>query len=240
MRRTSSISSASIDSRPAVSTMSTSRPSRTASSRPFLATVTGSDGFAEDRDPCLTAQHPELLDGGRPLQVGADEERVASLPPLVPEGQLAGRGGLAGALQTGQQNHGRRPRRVGQPERIAAQDVSQLVVDDLHDLLARSQALREVHPDELLADPRDEIPDDPQVDVRLQQGQPDLPQRLVDVGLAQPAPSAQPAEDRVEAVGQALEHRAGGTSDMGRFSLDDPLRLACLARKSSAFAQAMG
>ncbi len=61
-------------------------------------------------------------------------------------------------------------------------------------------------PDELLADPGDEVPDDPEVDVGLQQGQADLPQRLVDVGLAQPAAPAQPAEDRVEAVGQALEH----------------------------------
>ena len=52
----------------------------------------------------------------------------------------------------------------------------------------------------------DEVPDDPEVDVGLEQGQADLPERLVDVGFAQPAPPAQPAEDGVEAVGQALEH----------------------------------
>ena len=81
-------------------------------------------------------------------------------------------------------------------------------MDDLDDLLARSEALRQVDPDQLLADPSDEVPDDPQVDVRLQEGQPDLPQRLVDVGFAQPAAAAQAAEDGIEAIGEALEHAA--------------------------------
>jgi lipooligosaccharide transport system ATP-binding protein len=84
--------------------------------------------------------------------------------------------------------------------------VAQLVVDDLDDLLTGSEALREIHPDQLVANSRHEVPDDAQVDVRLQQGQADLAQGFVDVGFAQAAAAAQPAEDRVEAVGKGLEH----------------------------------
>jgi hypothetical protein len=89
MRRTSSMRSASMDSRPAVSTMSTSRPRRTASSRPFLATVTGSDGLAEHRHAGLLAEHPELLDRRRALQVGAHEQWVAALVRLYQEASFA-------------------------------------------------------------------------------------------------------------------------------------------------------
>ena len=92
--------------------------------------------LAEDRDPGLLAEDPELLDGGRALQVGADEQRVATLAPLVPRRQLGGGGGLAGSLQAGQKNDGRRAGGVGEPQGLAAQDVAQLVVDDLDDLLA--------------------------------------------------------------------------------------------------------
>ena len=66
----------------------------------------------------------------------------------------------------------------------------------------------DLDPDQLLADPPDEVPDDPQVDVGLQQRQPDLSQRLVDVGFAQPAAAAEAAEDGIETVGEALEHAA--------------------------------
>ena len=35
--------------------------------------------LAEDGHVDLLAEHPQLLDGGRPLEVGADEQRVAAL-----------------------------------------------------------------------------------------------------------------------------------------------------------------
>src|SRR5690606_16337647 len=42
----------------------------------------GLDGVtrpAEDRDADALAHRPQLLDGGRPLEVGTDEDRVAAL-----------------------------------------------------------------------------------------------------------------------------------------------------------------
>ena len=60
-----------------------------------------------------------------------------------------------------------------------------------------------------LADPADEGPHDPEVDVGLEQGQADLAQDLVDVGVAQPAPAPQAGEDGVEAVGEGVEHAVG-------------------------------
>ena len=88
-----------------MSTISTSRPSRWASSRPARATDTGSVGLGEDGHADLAAQDPELLDGGRALEVGPDEHGVAALL-LEPAGQLAGGGRLARALEAGQ--HARR------------------------------------------------------------------------------------------------------------------------------------
>ncbi len=65
--------------------------------------------LAEDGDADLAAEHAELLDGGRALQVGADEQRVAALL-LEPAGELGRGGRLAGALQPGEQHDRRRLR----------------------------------------------------------------------------------------------------------------------------------
>ena len=68
-----------------------------------MATATGSVGSLEHGDAGLAAEHPQLLDGGRPLEVGADQQRIAALL-LEPAGQLGRGGGLARALQAGQQD----------------------------------------------------------------------------------------------------------------------------------------
>ena len=74
--------------------------------------------------------------------------------------------------------------RHGQPVRGAAEQLDQLVVDDLHDLLARGEALEDLLPDGLLADALDEGPDDLEVDVGLEEGDAHLAERLLDVLLA--------------------------------------------------------
>ena len=66
----------------------------------------------------------------------------------------------------------------------APRSVDELVVDDLHDLLAGVQALEDLRPDRLLADAGDEVLDDLEVDVGLEQAQADLAHRGVDVRLA--------------------------------------------------------
>ena len=119
IRRTWSIISASMARRPAVSTMSTSLPEaaglvetllghrdRIAGARPGRLVV------AEDADVDLAAEGAQLLDRGGPLEVGADEERVAALA-LEPAGQLGRVGRLARALEAGHQHDRRRAGGVG-------------------------------------------------------------------------------------------------------------------------------
>ncbi len=199
-----------------------------------MATVTGSDGSLNTGTPACSPRIRSCSTAAGRWRSAPTSSGLRPSLRLYQRGQLGRGGGLAGSLQAGQQHDRRRAGGVGEPEGLAAEDGAQLVVDDLDDLLARGQALGEVDPDQLLPDPRHEVADDPKVDVGLQQGQADLAQGLVDVGFAQPAPAAQPAEDGVEAVGQGLEH--GGLEH----SVDDPLRLARLARKSPASAEAMG
>ena len=64
----------------------------------------------------------------------------------------------------------------------------------------------ELDADGPLADPVEHPAHDLEVDVGLEQGDPDLPQDLVDVGLAEAALAPQAGEDRVEPVGEGVEH----------------------------------
>ncbi len=69
-------------------------------------TSTGCGGdFAEDRHADLFAEHLELLDGGGPLQVGGDEQRLAAALAQR-QGELAGGGRLALTLQAAEHEDG--------------------------------------------------------------------------------------------------------------------------------------
>ncbi len=108
-----------------------------------------------------------------------------------------------------------------------AEQFRELVVDDLHDLLARRQALADVLPERALAHVRDEGLDDVEVDVGLEEREPHLAHRarkrlLVD----DPAP-AEVAEGALELVGQCVEHSPpgyrGGFLDLRSSHLADGL-----------------
>ena len=71
--------------------MTTSRPTRTRLGDALLRDRHGVGRLGEDRRADLAAEHPELFDRGRALEVGTDEERVAALL-AEPAGEL-GRGG---------------------------------------------------------------------------------------------------------------------------------------------------
>ena len=90
--------------------------------------------------------------------------------------------------------------------RGAAQQIDQLAVDDLHHLLARGEAPEDLVPHGLLADPLDEGPDDLEVDVGLEEGDPHLPERLLDVLLGEAAGAPEAVEDRLETLRQGFEH----------------------------------
>ena len=98
----------------------------------------------------------------------------------------------------------------GGPDRSSlrrlAQRRQQLLVDDLDDLLRRRQALHHLGADGALADARDELLDDLEVDVGFEQRQAHLAQRGIDVLLGQAAARGQLIEDRVQLGLQALEH----------------------------------
>ena len=80
----------------------------------------------------------------------------------------------------------------------AAQQLDQLVEDDLHDLLGRRERRQHVLADRALPDPLHEGAHDLEVDVGLQEGQADFAQRLLDVVLGEPAAAAQAVEDTLK------------------------------------------
>ncbi len=90
--------------------------------------------------------------------------------------------------------------------RLATHQVGELVVDDLHDLLAGVELADQLRAQAALLDLGGELLDDLEVDVRLEQGQADLAHRRVDVLLAQRAVLAQVAERGLELLGEGVEH----------------------------------
>jgi hypothetical protein len=138
-------------------------------------------------------------------RIGGDEQRRVALA-LQPAAQLAGQRRLTGTLETGQHDHGRRLLRQPDPAGLAAEDLDELLVDDLDDLLGRVQRLRDVGTAGAFLDGVDEGADDRQRDVGLQQRDADLARGGIDVGVGQPALAPQAGEDLVQAVGEGLEH----------------------------------
>ncbi len=83
----------------------------------------------------LRRHNTQLLDRRRAPHVGGHDDRVASLL-CEPLGELAGRRGLARALQPEHQDHARPVRRFLQPALRIAEQREQLIANDLDDLLA--------------------------------------------------------------------------------------------------------
>jgi len=105
--------------------------------------------------------------------------------------------GLARTLQADQHDHRGRMRGRRQAMAAAAEQLDQLVVDDLHHLLGGRERLEDVLADGPLAHALHEAAHDLEVDVGFQQGHAHLAQRFLDIVLAQPAAAAQPVEDRL-------------------------------------------
>ena len=187
------MSSSSTWSRPAVSTITVFRPSRSASTTPGARDRDRVGRLGEDRHADAVAEHRELVDGGRALEVGGDEEHALALLVLEQPSELRGGGRLARALEPGEHDHGRRLRRdVRSFAARAAERRDELFVDDLDDLLTRAEALGDLGAGRALLQASDEALDDADVHVGLEQREPDLASHLVDVGRRElpPAPAA--------------------------------------------------
>ncbi len=126
----------------------------------------------------------QLLDGGRAPNVGRNDDRMASLfrQPLR---ELAGRRGLARALQAEHQDHARPRRRFLQPALGIAEQREQLIPDDLDDLLRRVQTLLNLAIHRAIAHAIDECLDDLEVDVGFEQRQADLAKHPLNRGLCE-------------------------------------------------------
>ena len=152
----------------------------TLAARPFEPTARRLDRVLRvrpvDRHLNLLAELLELVDRRGALQIGRDEPRPAALLAQV-QRELAGGGRLARALQAGEQDDRELPER--EAGLALAHQLRQLVVDDLHDLLAGGQALEGTRQPPL-TDGGDEVAHHREVDIRLEQRQPDLAHRTRD------------------------------------------------------------
>ena len=148
----------------------------------------------DDGNVDLVSQQLQLLDRCRTPEVASDEERPLALALQQPR-ELPRRRRLPGTLKAGEHDDRRRLRRPRQRRRRAAEDLDQLVVDDLHDRLRRRERLAYLFAHRALAHPADERAHDVRVHVGLEQREPDLAQDFVDLLLGKTAAAAEAAED---------------------------------------------
>ena len=156
------ISSASTPSRPAVSTMTTSymlllrrarsRRARRPTGSPTPLPGSGANTGTPARSPTTCSWVTAL---GRCRSAATSTRRVALA--AQPVGELAGERRLAGALQAGEHDHGRRVLGEPQPAGLAAEDRDELLVDDLDDLLRRVERLVHLGALRALPDRGDEV-----------------------------------------------------------------------------------
>ena len=112
----------------------------------------------KDRHVDLLAERLQLGDRGWSIRVGRHKQRrVAHLADL--HGEFAGGGRLARPLQTNKHDDGGRFARHRQARWRRAQQLDQLVVDELDDRLRRGQAVQDVLADRFLFDRGDELAD---------------------------------------------------------------------------------
>jgi hypothetical protein len=160
-------------------------------------------GRLQHLDTDTAAHLDELLDRRGPLQIGGHQQRMPA-PLGEPFGQLAGRRRLAGSLEATEQHHRRATGQLQLVPPFTQQD-DQLVANDLYDLLCRCEALENILTKRLLAHPCHKGLDDLEVDIRLQQGQADLPHRRLEDFLRHSPLALETAEDVLQLGCESFE-----------------------------------
>jgi hypothetical protein len=127
-----------------------------------------------------------LRNRGRPVDVCGNHEHFLLRTLAQQLAQLAGGGGLAGALQAGHENHRWRLDGKVQPGVRPAHQLRQLLVHDPDQRLTRRQRARHFLTDRPFLDPGDEVLDHRQGHVRLQQGEADFPHHFLNVFFCEP------------------------------------------------------
>src|SRR5207248_9851760 len=152
----------------------------------------------------LFAEGYKLVHGGGPVHIRRDQQWGAALL-LQEAGQLAAGGGFARAMQADQ--HDATGAALEFQRRISrAEQLDQLVVNNFDDLLARLDALNDLLAERFALHPLDEIAHHLEIDVRIQQGQPDLAQGVADVSFGNLAQAAQVLEGALEFAAQCIEY----------------------------------
>ena len=122
----------------------------------------------------------ELLARSGAIDVHRNQQRA--MPTLLqPVRQFAGRRGLAGTLQARHQDYGRRLRGEFELGGVPAQSLDQFVAQNLDDLFARRKGSQQLLADGLGPNVVDELLYDLEIDVRFEQSQANLSERLADV-----------------------------------------------------------
>ena len=153
-----------------------------------------------DRRAGLLADLDELVHRGGALQVAGGHRDVHLLLLAQVARQLAAGGGLARALQAGHEDHRRAALGEHEVAPRAAHELGQLLVDDLHHLLARVQRLQHLGAQRPLLHRARELLDDLEVHVGLEQREAHLAHRLGDVVLGQLAARADVAQGVLQAL----------------------------------------
>ena len=161
----------------------------------------------EDGDTHTASEGLELIYRGRSLQICCHQERfLGFLAEQV--GQFGGCGGLARALQSNHEDDQRR-RDLCQFSRLCSKCHHQLFVDDLDDLLTRVIDLDTDSSRARSLNPGKECFHHSDIDVCFEEGETYLAQGRVDVLLGELPFAAQAREDRLEPLGQRVEHCSG-------------------------------
>ena len=162
----------------------------------------------EYRQVQLAAHDFQLFNGCGTVHVAGRKQRALCVLPAHQPRQLGGGGGLAGALETHHHDHRGAVVGHGQLGGAAAHQICQLLVDDLHHLLGRGQAVQHVGADGPLRDGGHEVLDHLVAHVGLQQGQADFPHGLPDVVFRQAALAPELFECCVQFFGKTFKcHR---------------------------------
>ena len=162
----------------------------------------------EEQHAHLLGQGLQLLDRGRTVDVGRDHHHLLLALFLQVLGQLADRGGLAGALQARHQDDGRGGHVEVQVAGFGAHDRGQFVAHHLDQGLARGQRLQHFLADRTHLDALDQGLHHRQRNVGLEQRDAHFAGRLADVLLGQAAAATQALDGAGKALGQGLEHAA--------------------------------
>ncbi len=177
-------------------------------------------GFGMDRHANLLAQHDQLVDRRRAVNVAGHQHGAAIALFLEVEGELGSRGGLSRTLQANHHRQGGIARKGLLPRLLTNQGVDQGVVKDLDHVFTRSDGERHFLTQGTFLDAGHEGFGHVELDVGLQKGSADIAQRIGDVLFGKTRFAAQFFHGLFEASTQVLEHGQGKLTPQNPFGVN--------------------